>query len=167
MRYKLAFPFLLLASAAAVACAVSALMSAPIKVNAANTVAAHWRTIGDELQSQFGSALRDVELNVKVPLQLCAGFGVACAPPVETNMHKPCGKTMKEAANDIANGANDGGGGIGGDWGGSGDSGGSGSNPWEGCFSGTQTGTACTSAGGGAEHCVSTSIPILECPGMG
>lgn len=55
-----------------------------------------------------------------------------------------------------------GGGGIGWDWGGPGNG-----NPWQDCFSGVKTGTACTSAGGGVEHCVETSVPVLECPGMG
>lgn len=164
MRKRFVLPVLMLASAAAFACAVSAIMSGPVKVNAANTVADHWRTIGDELESQFGSSLRDLELNVKIPLQVCVAFGVGCAPPVETNMHKPCGKTMKEAADAVAASANGGGGGgdLGGDWGGPGNG-----NPWQDCFSGVKTGTACTSAGGGVEHCVETSVPVLECPGMG
>ena len=154
---------LILVAGVAVACAISAILTAPVKVNAAQSVGDHWRQIGDELDGQFGDSFTDVELNVKIPLQVCVAFQTACAPPVETNMHKPCGKTMKESAEHIADLADNGGGGDGGFPPGFGGGPGSG-NPFEGCYNESVTG--CTRADGGPYYC--ETHEFLECPfGLG
>lgn len=154
-------PALILASGVAIACAISAIMTAPVKVNAAQSVGDHWRQIGDELDDQFGQSFRDVELNVKIPVQVCIAFQTGCAPPVETNMNKPCGKTMKESADQIAERADNGGGGGGGgnwppDFGGGPGSG----NPFDSCYNESVTG--CTRVGEGQYHCETQEF--LECP---
>lgn len=152
---------LLIISGTAIACAIGAIVTAPVQVSAFQSIADHWESIGDQLEDQLGSSGENMELTVKIPVQVCVGS--ACAPPVETNMFKPCGETLKEAAYSVASNATGGGdGGGGGDYGG----GGSGSNPFDGCFPGTDTVEACTSAGGGQPLCTTQNIPVLECPGM-
>lgn len=154
---------LLLIVGVAAACTIAALVTAPVEVSAAQHISETWEEIGDELGQRYGAYGKDTEMTVKIPVSVC--FGV-CAPPAETNMLKPCGMTLKEAAYGVAETArltDSGGGGDGGYAGGGGDWGGGG-DPYEYCSAVTYK--SCATQGDQDLGC--SYQTVLECPeGLG
>lgn len=133
----------------------------PITVSANKSVdpEGFWKEVGDKLGAIYGDAFKDVEGPVSVPIKpsiLPTAVRMQVGPKI-------CGETLKQRAYRTAADASElygGGGGVGDPGTGYGPGGGDG-NPFQDCFN-TST-TACTSAGGGPQHCeVFTS---LECPG--
>lgn len=140
---------LLFVSTVALACGFFTIMAMPVEVSAFQSIGDDWEEIGDQLEQQFGSAGVNSEISVKIPVKVCALW--ICAPPFEQNMLKPCGKTMKQAAYDLAEyarraEANQGGSGGGAVSGGYGEVPGE-KNPFEQCFSETIKSCATSSSG--------------------
>lgn len=155
------------ALAIAQACALVYFMSPfTVKLPANQTIRAHWQQIGDELDRFYGSAWKDYEGAVKIPISLCvAGFCPGGPAQTVQILNKPCGMTLKEAAYAVAANANDGA--VGGDVGdGSGDPfawGGGTSNPWADCSTSVQGVKSCTYFSDG-KHVCTEEVTVLNCP---
>lgn len=102
----MSFPIavLLFASIAAIACGLVPQLVTPLVTLPPNqTPAQQWRSIASALGSSYGATYSNSEIyQVRVPTKTCV-LGV-CGASLDVSFIKPCGKTLAQAANEIADG---------------------------------------------------------------
>lgn len=127
MKSKVAVLLLAVLSGVAYACTiVPGIVTPVIRVGGMASTQVQWQTIASKLDDIYGNLHQGSEiLSVRVPVQVC--FLSVCGVSLETQFIKPCGKTLKQAASEIAEGlssTNGGSGGVGDGYGGVGSGGG-------------------------------------------